>query len=285
VYERRLRICLDRSSVVHQRRQIRRIALLALAEVVLVSACGSCGSGSRTGAERPEGNIPRVIKVGSEIPYAPFELGKPPYQGFDVDLVNEIAKRLRTRARFVNTPFNAIFHDLDRHKFDMAAAGAVIAPVRKRKASFSHPYLAADLAVVARKGSPIRTRNDLAGKSLGAQRGSAGADYATHQTKARSVRTFVLIDDALNALAAGQLDAVIHEYPVARYAERARRDLAVVQTIATGKAYGFAFPKSSPLEARVDAALESIKHDGTYARVYRKWFEAEPPRGFAGPSP
>ncbi len=98
------------------------------------------------------------------------------------------------------------------------------------------------------------------------------------------MRTFALIDDALNALAAGQLDAVIHEYPVAWYAARARPDLAVVETIATGKDYGFAFPRSSPLRAMVNAALDSIERDGTYARLYRKWFDAEPPRGFAQPS-
>jgi ABC-type amino acid transport substrate-binding protein len=253
----------------------------ALASVVLLAGCGGgggnyTGQGSDRGASKAAVRIPKVIRVGSEIPYAPFEFGKPPYRGFDVDIVTEISRRLGSRARFVNTPFNTIFRDLGRRRFDMVAAGAVITPAWRQKASFSHSYLPADLALTVRKGSDIKSRGDLGGKALGAQRGSAGAAYARTSTNSRSVRTYALIDDALNALAAGQVDAVIHEYPVSRYAERSRRSLAVVETIATDKDYGFAFPKGSPLEPRVNDGLDALKRDGTYARIYRKWFNANP---------
>jgi ABC-type amino acid transport substrate-binding protein len=268
---------LDRSRVLPQHRQIPWISPVVLATVLLIG----CGGGGGDGPRQATGKVPKLVEVGSEIPYAPFEFGKPPYQGFDVDIVNEIAKRLRTKARFVNTPFNTIFRDLGQRKFDMVAAGAVI--TQESKASFSDPYLPADLAVMVKKGSPIKTRDDLAGRTVGAQRGSAGAEYARTNTSARSVRTYALIDDALNALAAGQVDAVIHEYPVARYAERSRRSLVVVETLSTDKDYGFAFPKGSTLEARVNGALDEIKRDGTYARIYRKWFRADPPQGFASP--
>jgi ABC-type amino acid transport substrate-binding protein len=270
---------LDRSRVVAEHRQIRWISLVALAAVLLVAGCGG-GGGGRSDDRRP-GKIPRTIKVGSEIPYAPFEFGKPPYRGFDVDIVNEIARRLRLKARFVNTPFNTIFRDLGQRKFDMVAAGAVITP--EQKASFSDPYLPADLAVVVMKGSRIRTQDDLADRTVAAQRGSAGADYARSNTSARSIRTYAVIDDAFNALAAGQVDAVVHEYAISRYAERSRRNLTVAETISTDKDYGFAFPENSPLEPRVNSALDTIKRDGTYARFYRKWFKSEPPKGFASP--
>lgn len=134
------------------------------------------------------------------------------------------------------------------------------------------------------KAATSRAGTDLADKTLGAQRDSAGADYARSQTNASSVHTYALVDDALNALAAGQVDAVIHEYPVSKYAERSRRNLAVVETITTGKNYGFAFPKGSALKSRVNEALDGIERDGTYARIYRKWFESDPPGGFAGPA-
>ena len=262
--------------MVAEHRQIRWISLVALAALLVATGCGGDG-----GDDRRPGRIPRIIKVGSEIPYAPFEFGKPPYRGFDVDIVDEIAKRLRLRARFVNTPFNTIFRDLGQSKFDMVAAGAVIAP--EQKASFSDPYLPADLALVVKKGSQIKTQDDLADKTVAAQRGSAGADYARSNTSARSIRTYALIDDAFNALAAGQVDAVVHEYAISSYAKRSRPNLVVAQTISTDKDYGFAFPKNSPLEPRVDSALDTIKRDGTYARIYRKWFHAQAPKGFATP--
>jgi polar amino acid transport system substrate-binding protein len=266
--------------VVPERRKPPWTWVAALASMLLLAGCGS-GGGSHT---RPAGDvaskaavqIPEVIRVGSEIPYAPFEFGKPPYRGFDVDLVTEISRRLGSRARFVNRPFNALLRDLGRRKFDMVAAGAVITPAWRQKASFSHPYLPADLAVTVTKGSDVKSHADLAGRTLGVQRGSSGADYARANTKARSVRAYALIDDALNALAAGQVDAVIHEYPVSRYAERSRRNLAVVETIATDRDYGFAFPKALSLESRVNETLDAIKRDGTYTRIYRKWFNADP---------
>ena len=60
-------------------------------------------------ARSPQGKL----RVGSDIPYPPFEFGRPPdYEGFDVDIVNEIAKRLDLEARFVKTPFDPIFRNL-----------------------------------------------------------------------------------------------------------------------------------------------------------------------------
>jgi ABC-type amino acid transport substrate-binding protein len=264
----------------HKRRWIPPVALAA---VLVAPGCGGGGK-PNDAPQKAGGRIPKVMKVGSEIPYAPFEFGKPPYRGFDVDIVGLIAKRLHSKPRFVNTPFNTIFRDLGQRKFDMVAAGAVIMPIPGGNASFSDPYLPADLAVTVKRGSDVKTTDDLADRTVGAQRGSTGADYARSDTKARSVRTYALIDDALNALAAGQVDAVIHDYPVSRYAERSRRNLVVVDTIGTDKNYGFAFPTDSPLEARVNGALDAIKRDGTYARVYRKWFRTAPPEGFASPS-
>ena len=255
-------------------RQTLRKSVPAIAAVLIATGCGGGGDGDGSAAK---GKVPRTLDVGSEIPYAPFEFGRPPYRGFDVDVVNEIANRLGTKARFVHTPFNTIFRDLAQRRFDMVAAGAVISD----KASFSEPYLPADLAVMVKRGSDIESADDLKEKTVGAQRGSAGAAYARNETGARFVRTYALVDDAYAALAAGQVDAVIHEYPVTRFAQRSRRNLAVVATIGTDEDYGFAFPEGSPLEARVDRVLEQIKRDGTYTRIYRKWFRAPPPEGFA----
>ena len=59
------------------------------------------------------------------------------------------------------------------------------------------------------------------------------------------MRTYDLIDDAFNALEAGQVEAVINDFPVSKYAERAKKDLVVVQAIQTDEEYGFAFAKGS----------------------------------------
>ena len=100
------------------------------------------------------------------------------------------------------------------------------------------------------------------------------------------MRTYDLIDDAFKALQAGQVDAVINDFPVSKYHERSKKDLVVVQTIETDEQYGLAFEKGSQrLRRRVNATLARMKHDGTYTRIYRKWFEQDPPERYSAGGP
>jgi ABC-type amino acid transport substrate-binding protein len=253
-------------------------ALVLVAAMLVAIGCGDDDGGGSSGSAVDtitEGEL----RVGSDIPYPPFEFGRTPdYEGFDVDVVNEVAKRLDLEARFVKTPFDPIFRNLAQGRFDMVASAATITPERERTVDFSQPYFPADQSLMVKRGSDIRTVDDLAGKTIGAQLGTTGADYAKDETKAESVRTYDLIDDAFKALQAGQIEAVINDFPVSKYAERSKQDLVVVDTIETDENYGLAFAKkSTDLRSRVNDALTEMKQDGTYARIYKKWFEVDPP--------
>jgi ABC-type amino acid transport substrate-binding protein len=249
------------------------LSVVALAAVLLVAA--GCGGDDNDKGEG--GNIPKTLTVGSDIPYTPFEFGKPPYKGLDVDVVNEVAKRLGSTAKFKKTPFDTIFRDLAQGKFDMVASATTITPERKKEVDFSDSYFPADQSLMVKKGSDIKTVDDLDGQVIGAQLGTTGADYAKNQTKAKSVRTYDLIDDAFNALEAGQVKAVINDCPVSKYAERAHKDLVVVQAIQTNEEYGFAFPKGSDaLRTAVNKELTKLRDDGDLARISDKWLGTRP---------
>ena len=130
---------------------------------------------------------------------------------------------------------------------------------------------------MVKKGSNVKTVDDVAGKVVGAQLGTTGADYAKNKTKASSVRTYDLIDDAFNALEAGQVVAVINDCPVSKYAERAHKDLAVVQAIQTNEEYGFAFPKGSDsLRTAVNEQLAKLRDGGQLQKISDKWLGKEP---------
>jgi ABC-type amino acid transport substrate-binding protein len=256
------------------------IATLVLAGTMLVAAsCGDDDGGGGSSTDLKTINKGE-LRVGSDIPYPPFEFGRAPdYEGFDVDIVNDVAKRLDLEAKFVKTPFDPIFRNLAQGRFDMVASAATITPEREGTVAFSVPYFNADQSLMVKKGSDVKTVEDVAGKRVGAQLGTTGAAYAKEKTKAESVRTYDLIDDAFKALQAGQVEAVINDFPVSKYAERSKKDLVVVQTISTGEEYGLAFAKkSSPLRAAVRRALNEMKDDGTYTKIYRKWFDQEPPK-------
>jgi ABC-type amino acid transport substrate-binding protein len=261
--------------------------VLALMLVIVLSLVGAgCGDDDDDGGS--SGDVATLetgkLKVGSDIPYAPFEFGELPYKGFDVDVVNEIGKRLDLDVEFVKTPFDPIFRNLAQGRFDMVASAATITPERQKTVDFSYPYFPSDQSLMVKRGGDIRSTKDLAGKTVGAQLGTTGADYAKKETDAKDVRTYDLVDDAFKALQTGQVEAVVNDFPISKYAERSKKDLVVVQQISTGEQYGFGFKKGNDnLRNAVNEALDKMKEDGAYADIYRKWFQSDPPERILKP--
>jgi ABC-type amino acid transport substrate-binding protein len=253
-----------------------------------VGAVGATGCGGDSNNESTTGKPSTLtsgkLKVGSDIPYTPFEFGQAPnYQGIDVDIVNEVAKTLGLDAEFVKTPFDTIFRNLAQKKFDLVASASTITAERKKEVDFSNPYFPADQSLMVKKGSEIKTVDDLKDKVVGAQLGTTGADYAKNNTDAKAVRTYDLIDDAFNALGAGQVEAVINDCPVSKYAERAHKNLVVVGSIQTNELYGFAFPKSSDaLRVAVNKGIDELKKNGKLSEITQKWVGTHPCAGLPG---
>jgi ABC-type amino acid transport substrate-binding protein len=263
------------------------VALLVLIAATLVAAgCGDDDDNDKAVGANFSTLRSGTLTVGSDIPYKPFEFGQAPnYQGFDVDVVKEIAKKLDLDAQFVKTPFDTIFRNLAQGKFDMVASATTITPEREKEVDFSDPYFPADQSLMVKKGSDIKTIDDLKGEVIGAQLGTTGADYAKDKTDAKTVRTYDLIDDAFNALEAGQVKAVINDCPVSKYAERAHKNLAVVLAIPTNELYGFAFPQGSDeLRNAFNDALADVKKDGTLEETSNKWLGTDPCKGLKGAS-
>jgi ABC-type amino acid transport substrate-binding protein len=255
------------------------IVLVLVFAALGAAGCGDDddGGGGKTGSELDTIKS-GTLTIGSDIPYTPFEFGRSPnYTGFDVEVVKEVAKQLELKPSFQKTPFDTIFRNLAQGKFDMVASATTITAERKRTVDFSAPYFRADQSLMVKKGSSVQTVPDLDGKIVGAQLGTTGADYAKDKTKAKTVRTYDLIDDAFKALETGQVAAVINDCPVSKYAEKSKPDLKVVRRIDTGESYGFAFAKDSDaLRKEVNSALADVKDNGSYERIYKKWFGSDP---------
>jgi len=269
-----------------KRRSLLVVALLALVCALALAACGddddddgATQTNGATQAQQFDTIEAGVLTVGSDIPYEPFEFGREPdYEGFDIDMVNAIAERLGLEVKIVKTPFDTIFRNLAQGRFDMVASATTITEERKRTVDFSDPYFNADQSVVVPADSDIQSVADLEGEVIGAQLGTTGAEYAQNEIDAADVRTYDVVDDAFQALQAGQIVAAIIDFPVAKRAEVETGDVKVVETIQTDEQYGFAFAKeSTALRDAVNRALAEIKQDGTYEEIFRKWFEADPP--------
>jgi ABC-type amino acid transport substrate-binding protein len=251
----------------------------AFAVLALAIAAGAAGCGDDDGG----GGKGEALVVGSDIPYAPFEFGRAPdYKGIDIDLVQEIGERLDRKVEIKDTSFDTIVPDLARGKFDMVASSLTITPERQKEVDFSDPYFLADQSLMVKKGSEIKTIEDVAGKTVGAQKATTGAAYAKDKTNAASVRTYAEIDDAFNALQNGQVEAVINDCPISKYAERAKPQLEVIQVLPSGEKYGFAIAKKDDaLREDVNDALTEIKDDGTYDEIFNKYLEKDPCKSIA----
>jgi ABC-type amino acid transport substrate-binding protein len=253
------------------------VVLLGLLGLLVAAGCGGEAGGGDAG-----GGGERVT-VASDIAYRPFEFernGQP--VGFDIDLMEEIGKRAGFTPQFQNVTFDGIIPGLGNNLYDAAISAMTITPEREKQIDFSDPYFDADQALLVQSGSGVESTNDLADATVGVQLGSTGANEAenlANEDKVGNVRTFDTINDAFQALENGQVDAIINDFPVSQdRANQSDGSLKVVQTIQTGEQYGIAFPKDSDLKPRVDKALQEMKDDGTYARIYEKWIGVKPER-------
>ncbi|MEU6802105.1 transporter substrate-binding domain-containing protein [Streptomyces neyagawaensis] len=254
-------------------------ATTAAAGLLLVAGCTSTddgGSGTKTAAGGVE-----LVKAGqlttcTHLPYPPFQSeidGK--VQGFDVALIDLVAKDLGVKQVIRDTPFENFKTGafLNSGQCDLAAAGMTITDERKKNVDFSDPYFDATQAVLADKGAGISSFADLKGKKVGAQAQTTGEDYAKSQ--GLDPVSFESSDAVLNGLRSRQVDAVVIDYPVVQgwLKDKANADaFEVADNINTGEQYGFTVKKgNTKLLAAINKALSEAKSDGTYRELYEKW--------------
>ncbi|AEY88597.1 MULTISPECIES: transporter substrate-binding domain-containing protein [Streptomyces] len=255
-------------------------ATTATAALVLVAAgCSSSDSGS--GKTTVKGV--HLVKAGqlttcTHLPYPPFQSevnGK--VQGFDVSLIDLVAKDLGVKQQILDTPFENFKTGafLNSGECDLAAAGMTITAERKKNVDFSDPYFEATQAVLVDKNSGINSLADVKakGKKLGAQAQTTGEDYV--KGKGYDPISFESSDAVLNGLRTGQVQAVVIDYPVVQgwLKDKANADkFKVVDNLKTGEQYGFTVKKGNKaLLDAINKALKTAKADGTYKKIYEQW--------------
>lgn len=262
------------------------VFLVAIASLALAA----CGGGDETtgggetaaettgGGEEAGGGEP--LTVGSDIPYPPFEQGRPgEYTGFDIELIEAIAEKMGRTAEVQDTSFETIFRDVTQGKFEAVISAATITEEREETVDFSNPYYFAEQAVLVEEGSPIKSLQELEGKTVGAQQGTTGQALAKEEIPGAEIRPFPEGPDAVNALKAGTVEAVVIDAPVAENAVEKSGGIEIAEKVPTEEEYGIAVAKgNTELLDAINKALKEVEDDGTYKTVYEKWFVGEPPK-------
>lgn len=242
---------------------------IAFSALVIVGAVAGCGNSSSNDANKP------IIFAG-ETTYPPFEYADgDKYKGFEVDLAEALGKEMGRKVEYKSMGFDALIPALQSNQIDAIASGMVITPEREKQISFTKPYYDVAIAIIVKDSvNNIKNEKDLAGKVVGVQIGTTGADVA-HEQKGATVKEFDQVTTCLQDLENGNVQAVVIDEPVADYYihQGHMQGLKVIplgiqkQQVAIG-----VNKKNTELLEQLNAALEKLKANGTYAKLEQKWF-------------
>lgn len=244
------------------------MAVLAAASMMIAG----CGGGDKKAAE-PE----KVLRVGTEPTFAPFEFqkeGSKSYDGFDMDLARAIGKQMGYKVEIVSMGFDALIPALNSGNIDVVAAGMSINEERQKAVTFSEPYYTSGLIVMVNKdNNEVKSVKDLEGKRIACQIGTTG-ENKSRTVEGAKVKAFNTQDEASLELKNGGADAVIGDAPVIEYyMTKAGKDFAkTVGERMEAEPYGIAVKKGSKLAGDLNKALAELKKSGEYDKLYTKWF-------------
>jgi lysine-arginine-ornithine-binding protein len=215
------------------------------------------------------------LRVGTDATYPPFETVEGEvYTGFDIDLMNAVAREMGARARFINASFDGIFPALQNGSFDAVISSVTITDERKRSMLFTDPYYDSGQLIAVREDTQgISTPDDLKGKTIGVQINTT-AQYDLEKRPGVTVNKYNTIDLALLDLQNKRIDAVVCDAPVLKFMIfKSFRGLKTVGRRFTDEKFGIAVAAGNEdLVREMNAALKRIRESGEYDQIHEKWF-------------
>ena len=256
---------------------MKKALVLMMTLLMAVMMIAGCGGGDK---KAPISQAPKVLKVGTEPTFAPFEFqkeGSKEFDGFDMDLIRAIGKQLNMKVEILNMGFDALIPAINAGNIDVAIAGMSITPDRQKAVDMSDPYYVSGLVVVVGKdNAAVKSVNDLNNKGIAVQIGTTGAERAAKVPGAK-VKNFNTNAEVFLELKNKGVEAVIIDKPVAEYflATGGGKDYAkIVGDTMEAESYGISLKKNSPLTKEINKALLDLKKNGEYDKLYTKWFGA-----------
>ncbi len=226
----------------------------------------------------------RVITVAVENAYPPFNFldddGNP--VGWDYDTIDEICERLNCVPEYVETSWDGMILAVSNGEYDMAADGITITEERRELVDFSDGFIALEQVLLGRideeRWDSVEDFQANEGLIVGTQPGTTNYEVAVQLFGEDRIITYDTFPITVQALIAGDLDAVIMDdvAGIGYVGENADLIRIIGDGLTSGEELGFIFPKGSDLVEPVNAALDSMRADGTLDRYTRRWFSPAP---------
>jgi polar amino acid transport system substrate-binding protein len=226
---------------------------------------------------------PGTLSIATEAHYPPFEninTDTGDFEGFDIDVMNEIGKDLGLNVTYTDHAFDTIITAVQAKKFDAAISAFTITPERQQSIDFTDWYYESpgQAITVRADETNIKNASDIVGKKVGVQMGTVGQDAVKNfeGVNPDDIKAYATMNEAFMALKKGEVDAVVGDQPVSEpYIKNYPGDYKFVGEPLTATEYfGIVVNKDNPgLTAAMNQALAKMKEDGRLQSLHDKWFE------------
>jgi polar amino acid transport system substrate-binding protein len=260
--------------------------LIGLASSLILAACAPIEEGQppaqspgedRCAAENLDLKESPTLTVGTSFPYyEPFKSGpRRNPDGFEPDIANELAGRMGlANVAWSIHSFESLYAPGSKD-YDFSMDQISITEDRAQVVDFSEPYYKIQQGLLVQEGTPIEeafTIDELKQYKFGAQAGTTGLTYIRDVIQPDDQpNQYNDTKDAAQALANGQIDAVVIDVPIAIPLTEDYAGTTVAAQFITDEGYGMVFEKGSPLVDCVNEALQAMTDDGTLQQLQDEW--------------
>ena len=219
-----------------------------------------------------------VLIMSTNAAFPPYEMTNDAgeFEGIDVEMAGEIAKRLGLELQIDDMDFDAALLAVQQGKSDIAMAGITITEDRLVNMDFSNTYANGVQSVIVPEGSDITSPDDLAGKLVGVQRGTTGYTFCIDEFGEDAVAPFDNGNTAVQNLVSGKVDAVVIDNAPAQEYVAANPGLTILDTAFADEDYAIGVAKgNTQLLDAINSILAEMEADGTTQSIIDKYISAE----------
>ncbi len=222
----------------------------------------------------------KEIRIAFDVPYEPFEYRTADGEltGFEVELATAMCEEMGAKCEFVEQAWDGMIPGLLARKFDAIMSSMSITPERAEQVLFSEPYYNTPGGWFGRESVDVDVTDmdAMKGMEVGVQRGTTMDTYVTeNMSDIVNIKRYTTADDMVLDLEGERLNLVFLDYPVGEQTILTREGFKEVgEQVKLGEGVGVAMrQRDADLAEQINAALDTLKNDGTYDTIMKKYFE------------